>query len=263
MSDNVMQENVTPPVPPPPPLQTPKVPNLDRSETSTRPITTTFHEAVWASNDPDLQRACFFGRVCLHHPPKKYKYHEDIKTILQNGPTCGLTAISMLLQGNVTADELLVKAKNKGYTNNGEMFSTENLLSLLINELPFNFEAELWVGPLECDEIKKRLISGSVLFVPYDSDVNHAPTQLKGHKAHWALVIGYLVDQDDEFYILARHGKSRYLAAWSLTELSKSNMGLEEFAQPKEHPDDVFLLPDGGIAGKRGLKGRSIIVMIR
>lgn len=31
----------------------------------------------------------------------------------------------------------------------------------------------------------------------YDSDFNHAPCLKNGHKAHWALVIGCLIDEND------------------------------------------------------------------
>lgn len=32
----------------------------------------------------------------------------------------------------------------------------------------------------------------------YDADVNHAPCLKSGHRAHWALVLGYLIDDHDE-----------------------------------------------------------------
>lgn len=36
----------------------------------------------------------------------------------------------------------------------------------------------------------------------YDSDYNHAPCLRYGHKAHWALVIGYLIDHEDEVNVV-------------------------------------------------------------
>jgi hypothetical protein len=45
-----------------------------------------------------------------------------------------------------------------------------------------------------------------------------------------------------------------------LKELSESNSNLTEFAQPNLHPNDVFLLPDGGIDGQLGLRNKCIIV---
>ena len=42
--------------------------------------------------------------------------------------------------------------------------------------------------------------------------------------------------------------------------MSDSNSNLKEFAQPEWHPNDTFLLPDGGIDGTLGLKSKSIVV---
>lgn len=250
-------------IPPPPP----QLPNLVSSRTKISPSETSFKiqlsEALWAKDDPNLQRACYFGRVCLYSSPHEFKYNSQIKGILQVGPTCGLTAISMFMEGNVAADELLEKSKAKGFTNNGEMFSTYNFYKILSEELQCcskRNETKVWTGPLDCDEIRNELKQGSFLFVAYDADVNHAPARMNGHKAHWALVIGYLIDTENKWYVLARHGKSRNLAAWSLKDLSDSNMNLFEFKQPKEHPNEVFLLPEGGISGPLGLRGSSVLV---
>lgn len=254
-------------IPPPPPI----LPNLVKKEDNSLKVISIpkpeLNEAIWAADHPDLQKACFFGRVCLHDSPKEYKYDVGITSILQKGPTCGLTAISMLLKGNVTAEELLKTAQKRCFSHCGEMFSALNCQKLLTEELQrqdlTGFDTTIWDHPLNCDEIKDELRRGSFLLVPYDADVNHAPTLLKGHRAHWALIIGYLIDKEENFYVLARHGKSSNLAAWSLESLSESNMNLNEFAQPKEHPDDVFLLPEEGIAGPLGLKGKSILIKIK
>lgn len=63
-----------------------------------------------------------------------------------------------------------------------------------------------------------------------------------------------------QFYVIARHGKAKNLAVWSLQSLSDSNANLYEFAQPKGYPDCDFLLPPGGISGNLGLRERAIIV---
>jgi len=60
--------------------------------------------------------------------------------------------------------------------------------------------------------------------------------------------------------VLARHGKTRNLAVWSLSALSESNANLVEFAQPKGYPDCTFLLPPGGLDGSLGLNKRAILV---
>jgi hypothetical protein len=45
-----------------------------------------------------------------------------------------------------------------------------------------------------------------------------------------------------------------------LKDLSDSNKNLNEFAQPAWHPNEIFLLPDGGISGRFGLKNKSIVI---
>jgi len=60
--------------------------------------------------------------------------------------------------------------------------------------------------------------------------------------------------------VLARHGKTRNLAVWTLSTLSQSNANLLEFAQPKGYPDCTFLLPPGGLDGPLGLKEQAILV---
>lgn len=114
----------------------------------------------------------------------------------------------------------------------------------------------------------------------YDPDFNHGPCVLNGRKAHWALIIGHLIDDSNkvnwtkakligkktfnlsylQFYVFSRHGKTRNIAIWSLKLLSESNANLNEFEQPKGYPDAEFLLPLGGIGGVLGLKNKCIIV---
>lgn len=86
-------------------------------------------ECKWAVAHPDVQRAFYFANVCTVTAPVYCKYY-DIEPITQVGPTCGLTALSMIFNGKPSADELLVYAKSRNYTNNGEMFSAENLLNI-------------------------------------------------------------------------------------------------------------------------------------
>ncbi|CAD6994619.1 unnamed protein product [Ceratitis capitata] len=95
---------------------------------------------------------------------------------------------------------------------------------------------------------------------PMRVDHNHSPCLKYGHKAHWALIIGYLISDNNELFVLARHGKAKNLAVWSMAALSDSNANLIEFEQPKGYPDCDFLLPLGGIGGDLGLRERAIIV---
>lgn len=169
----------------------------------------------------------------------------------------------MLFDAKVSAKDLLLQGISNNFTINGEMFSAANLHTILrlnSNNLPTSIQTSVYSGLLDTDQMKSELKLGSILLVPYDADVNHAPAKLMGHKAHWALVVGYLVTQTEEFYVLARHGKSKYLAVWSLRDLSESNAGLVEFTKPKKYEKEEFLLPEGGIAGDDGLCQKCIII---
>uniref|UniRef100_A0A1B0DQI3 Actin maturation protease n=1 Tax=Phlebotomus papatasi TaxID=29031 RepID=A0A1B0DQI3_PHLPP len=208
-----------------------------------------FRECLWAAEYPEVQKSCFLARVCEQKPPKRCVFYQ-MEPILQQGPTCGFVTISMLLNGASTADQLFQKAKAKGFTAMGEMFSAANLLDILQSQEGFSGKCQLFEGHLNCDEIRETLKSDACLIVPYDSDVNHSPCLKKGHKAHWALV----------FYVIARQGKSRLLGIWLLSDLAESNANLTEFSQPKQYPEADFILPEGGIAGPRGLCRRSIVI---
>ncbi|XP_073816375.1 actin maturation protease [Musca autumnalis] len=269
-------------------------------------------ECLWSIDQPELQKACFLARICTTRKPKSCAYY-NINSILQVGPTCGLTAVSMLLGGLLPPTVLLQEAKERHYTYNGEMFSARNLFQLICDYLPIinnnnnniddndtqkcsnlnandtdirhshrktestttitttpqqltavhhrPIECEMHEGRLNCAKVRDALVQqGACLFVPYDPDFNHSPCLKSGHKAHWALIIGYLITDKDEFYVIARHGKAKNLAVWSLQSLSDSNANLIEFAQPKGYPDCDFLLPAGGIGGDLGLRERAIIV---
>ncbi|KMZ05432.1 UPF0692 protein CG33108 [Drosophila simulans] len=248
---------VAPPPPPPPMIVTPSTPATTKERPVADSITT--DECSWACEYPEVQKGCYLSRVCQYTPPKHCQYY-SVNSIVQVGPTCGLVALSMLLGGSPTADDLLKDAIDQEYTLNGELFSAQYLFKLTRKHMPGPAACQLHVGPLDCKKVKELLKAGGCLLVPYDADVNHAPCVKNGHRAHWALIVGYLVDTQDRFYVLARHGKSRNLAVWPMDTLSHSNENLKEFAQPKGYPDNEFLLPPGGISGSLGLNERCILV---
>lgn len=61
-------------------------------------------------------------------------------------------------------------------------------------------------------------------------------------------------------YVLCKHGKSRYLAAWKLEDLDRSNKNLVEFYAPKRAEELTYILPAGGIGGENGLKDQFVVV---
>ncbi|XP_063703838.1 actin maturation protease [Culicoides brevitarsis] len=248
-------------IPLPPPLPSP-VKTDEKKKTNDAIINNflPYEGFAWASPHLELQRACYFSHVAINERPKECRY-KHFEGILQEGPTCGFVALSMLFNMQITAKDLFAQGVSNGFTINGEMFCANNLLLILRSNQKFlspNAETFLYNGSLNSEKIKSELRNGSILLVPYDADVNHSPAMLKGHKAHWALIVGYLITQDDKFYVFARHGKSKYLALWSLESLSNSNSGLTEFAKPKKYENQEFLLPEGGIVV--GLCEKSIVI---
>ncbi|EDV42405.2 uncharacterized protein Dana_GF17032 [Drosophila ananassae] len=250
------------PVTPPPPPPLPSVP-IPQTPTELKELPVNINiatdECSWAKEYPEVQKGCYLSRVCQYAAPKRCQYY-SVPSTLQVGPTCGLTALSMLLGGQPTAAELLKESIAQEYTLNGELFSGQYLYEITRKYLHPRGACQLHEGILNCDKVKELLHAGGCLLVPYDADVNHAPCLKSGHRAHWALIVGFLVDIQDKYYVLARHGKTRNLAVWSLETLSQSNANLLEFAQPKGYPENEFLLPPGGIAGPLGLNERSILV---
>lgn len=122
------------------------------------------------------------------------------------GPTCGMVALCMCLGGSPRVEELLKRAIALKFSNNGEMFSAVWLHQLLIDSLkeanikaPERVRSYLYDGHLESEFIREKLKQHCMLLVPYDADKrNHEPTIENGHKAHWALIVGYLIDDNND-----------------------------------------------------------------
>lgn len=165
MSSNLAATNSDEVVIFPTPPQPPKCnrPTTIHSFTSVSPIT----DHNWAIDHPDVRKACYLARVCPVFGPKACRL-KDIPSILQEGPTCGLAALSMLGLGEPSPSELLAQAKEQQFTTNGEMFSAVNLLQLARQQTTSEFgEVRLYDGPLCCDEIRRSLCDGQCLLVPY------------------------------------------------------------------------------------------------
>lgn len=92
MSDNVEILQIDQSKPPPPPPILVQFPSSKygsnkqatpiRCQTSGPKFVPT--DATWAIEYPELQKACFFARICLHRPPKEWKL-KNISGILQEG----------------------------------------------------------------------------------------------------------------------------------------------------------------------------------
>ncbi|XP_041969016.1 UPF0692 protein CG33108 [Aricia agestis] len=263
-----------PPPPPPPPLPTQVSPSPKPISSSgdITPPSTTLDVCQWALSEPQLREVCSRNNICLDVKPYLYKY-KDFKPIIQVGPTCGLVALSMLLNGAVTSDELFNITKMEGFSNNGEMFSCNNMAKLADKAISLaefdNVRFHVKEGGLFSEDTVIDLLNGAALLVAYDADCNHAPCERKGHTAHWALICGVIIVSEvsegeytsdpNNVYVLSRHGKSKYLSAWKLDALAKSNQNLWEFSPKKKEDGMLYVLPEGGIGGKDGLRDQFLI----
>lgn len=166
-----------PPAPPPPPppvlsdLCSSKIPSKTDNQV---PVHNRSDICKWASGHPELWDSCSRNKLCLQEPPFRYKYrHFD--SIIQVGPTCGLVALSMLVDGEVAADEILNITKSQGFSHNGEMFSCKNMAKIAekvfsLAELD-NITFSVKNGGLFSKETIDKLLDGAVLLVPYPFEV--------------------------------------------------------------------------------------------
>ncbi|KAK3093344.1 hypothetical protein FSP39_014291 [Pinctada imbricata] len=248
------QPNILPPPPPPPPAPAP--PMVPSAKSTSR------HQAAQLSNlDTKLMEP-----ISCEDSKMEEQLYSAIGRIL-----CGLVALVMAGQmlgvDIINVHDTLALAKDKNYTKQGEMFSAKNM-HLLAEELYPKSNCHLVVND-GCE-------------IRYDADRNHEPCLKKGHKAHWALITGFLglakdvnistmrtltkddklsnlyhskdckldnnmlksLCSDGQLYVYGSQGKSRYTAVWSLDSLLKSNSQLHEVEPERMEDRDSYVLPD-------------------
>ncbi|XP_037575645.1 UPF0692 protein C19orf54 homolog [Dermacentor silvarum] len=116
-----------------------------------------------------------------------------LRPVLQDGPQCGLVALSMasqLLRDHpVSVDDLYEKAKSLQFTKKGEMFSVQNMKTLAETCLK-NPSSKIVRSEHRQRELVRHLLEGKPSLIPYDSDGNFEPCLKHGHTAHWAVLHG-------------------------------------------------------------------------
>lgn len=63
-----------------------------------------------------------------------------------------------------------------------------------------------------------------------------------------------------QWFLFARHGKTKNLALWPMDILSASNSNLNEYTAPHRYDEYSFQMPVDGIAGENGLKNQCIVI---
>lgn len=120
----------------------------------------------WAQPHPELHRVCtLFGRVELR-APVAWSYR-PLPSLLQQGPQCGLVALAMLSGAPVEA--IQARALDLGYTSAGELFSCAHMLELAQQFMRPPATCHLYSGRLDDERIKRFLMLGVCLLVPYPS----------------------------------------------------------------------------------------------
>ncbi|XP_014247333.1 UPF0692 protein CG33108 [Cimex lectularius] len=200
-----------------------------------------------ALNDIKKASELIFGSSRRDKELKNMKY-THIDPQIQIGPTCGLVALSMissLTPVKISADELIKISIKEGFTIKGEMFSAENLTILTKKILDDMFIITHHVGGLQRrrKEIVNDLLNDTLLLVPYDAAQNHHPGCFNGHKAHWAIVCGVIVDGFNH-YLIARQGKSKHVGIWRFEELAESNNNLNVVSPKRSKEEGGYIFHD-------------------
>lgn len=170
-----MSENSCPPPPPLPNFNAVITGSVEQENIGTPkkiiPVVNTSNLACpWFSKYPELQQTCQRYAFCINNLPFNYTY-KHIESLLQVGPTCGLVAISMLLQKKISALELLEIVREQKYSNNGELFSVRSAHSLLKSTLTIlgdlNIKSEVVQANLFSADVISSLLAGCLALVPY------------------------------------------------------------------------------------------------
>lgn len=122
---------------------------------------------AWALPYPEIYKICTLFQLNEVSNPLKYAY-KSLKSIIQNGPQCGLVALAMCMENvcEETVNSIVEFAKKNHYTHNGEMFSV-NEMANLTKEFLKNSYVDIFDQELNCEYIKKFLLDGGFLLVPY------------------------------------------------------------------------------------------------
>ena len=236
---------------------------------------------------PSLQRSSRW--LCFSNPTSP---------MLQEGPQCGLVSLTIAInainknQQHQSVSKVFQLARERGFSNLGEIFSVDSMASLAEELLP-----ECKVSIVESSKLEETvwlvdaLLDGSLMLVPYDCTPDHSPGLAGGQKAHWALVTGFLLPCSNttrlpsststplpgcpNFYelsntatlpsqavnsqdvmVVARQSKSVMLGLWSARHLALSCRNLRQAASKRL--DGSYVLPEGGSLQK--LCGRIVIL---
>lgn len=106
-------------------------------------------------------------------------------------------------------------------------------------------------------DVRNAIKKEQVVMICYDADKDHTPTNGGGQHAHWCLVAGCAMSDDenvtrrcvlgDDDYVIAYHGKSMHPGVWKVSTLLKSNsqimhLNVTQHVNMEHYPTDVVSL---------------------
>lgn len=201
--------------------------------------------------------------------------------------------------GAIGTSKILDMARSKGVTKHGEMFSAMALAELANDIFSMTKGTQDMTAVMESSDILNSPFElmnffigneKNLLLVPYDSDFNQQPCQKQGLRAHWAVLLGFVltfpVDEkfprgegeligenisilknesaniefltkggSFELKVMARQGKSLRLFLFDPNTLHKSNYNLKTW-EPSGDDERHFVFPEGGIS--EGLRAKLV-----
>lgn len=176
-------------------------------------------------------------------------YVKHIRPVIQNGPMCGLVALTMasnmLLDSRRTSasvkdplkdtslsetekhpESVLEYAKQAGFTKQGEMFSVEYMQEIAEHHLSMSAKIINLESLIQQSLLELLVSENNAVLIPYDADKNHTPCQAKGHKAHWCVLVGFALTLINK--TPSSHEDSTLLHCCSLDERVQGHLILKE-----------------------------------
>jgi hypothetical protein len=189
------------------------------------------------------------------------KLGADVPGRVQDGPTCGLYALGMVMDywekqnpkngldplvqasdaqrsdshslNPDTKQLLLDEAKKAGFTTQGEMFYGRQLAQLAQK---FGYRADVTPN-VTLDEIDAAVDKHHPVLVPFDVDNSGNPGLFGGKRAHWAVIEGHF-EKDGVKYLVATHGWTGKEYVWRADDFMKSVSQLDQSDFPGA-PKDI------------------------
>lgn len=184
----------------------------------------------------------------------------DVPGRIQDGPTCGLYALGMVmdywddkdrrnknplvLEADVvrwdshsrlpdTQLRLFEVAKHHGFTTQGEMFYADHMATLARS---FGYQASV-KSELTLDDIKACVDRDHPALIGFDVDNSGNPGLFGGKRAHWAVIEGYF-QKDGVDFLVATHGWTGKEYIWKAADFMASVNQLDKSDFPAA-PRDI------------------------